>query len=114
MKSIFEDEHEHGEGAMDHGAEHGKTTESQAMDHGAKPEMKAEGGEKQAQPMQHDAGAQAPPPTQEQLEASRLQLEASRKQLEATDAAKPKTASPSPQQTQSPHAEDGHEHEPKP
>ncbi len=116
-----EEEHEHGEGATDHGEEHGKTAKSQAMNHGAKPEMKADGGEGQAQPMQHDAAMQPAPPSQEQLEASRmqleasrLQLEASRKQLEATDAAKPKTASPPSQRTQSPHAEKGHEHEPKP
>lgn len=114
-----EEEHSHGEGGMEHGAEHGKTAEGQAMDHGAMPGMKASGAEGQAQPMQHDAGAPAPPPTQEQLEASRLQLEASRlqleasrQQLEAADGAKAKTASPPPPLTQSPHAEDGHEHKP--
>jgi hypothetical protein len=70
--------------------------------------------------MQHDAAMQSAPPSQEQLEASRLQLEASRLQLEASrkqpeaaDAAQAKPVSPSPQQTQSPHPEDGHKHEPK-
>lgn len=79
-------------------------------------------GNEPAQPMDHGASQpSAAPPAQEQLEASRLQLEASRlqleasrKQLEAADAAKAKTASPSPQHTQSPHAEDGDEHEHKP
>lgn len=93
-----------------------------AMDDDSMPGMEgAKSGDAKEQPMQHDgAGKPAAPAAEQleasrlQLEASRLQLEASRKQLEAANAAAAKTASPSPQQTQSPHAEDGHEHEPKP
>lgn len=112
-------------GAMDHHAMHGERAEGQAaqpMDHGSMPGMEAsKSGDSKEQPMQHGAAQQPGAPTDEQLaasrlqlEASRLQLEASRKQLEATDAAKAQPASPSPQQTPSPHAEDGHHHEPKP
>jgi hypothetical protein len=93
----------------------------EAMSHGSMPGMEEKSGNAKEQPMPHPAAEQPAGPTQEQLEASRLQLEASqlqleasRKQLEAADAAQAKTASPPPQQTQSPHAEDGHEHEPKP
>ena len=106
------DEHTH---THTHGAEDG------AMDHGSMPGMEpSKRSDSKEQLMPHDAVI---PPTQEQLEASRLQLEASRlqletsrKQLEATDAAKAQSPSPSPQQSQSPHADDGHEHkhEPKP
>lgn len=120
--------HEHG--AMDYDAMHGEHTEGEQakpMDHGSMPGMEADkSGDSKEQPMQHDAAPQPAAPTQEQLEASRLQLEASRmqleasrlqleasrKQLEAADAAKANMASPSPQQTQSPHTEDGHELEP--
>ncbi len=104
-----EEEHHHG----DEGATHEEHAESQSptpMDHGSMPGM-----EPSKSPVPPES------PTQEQLEASRLQLEASRlqleasrKQLEATDAAKANMSSPAPQQTQSPHAEDGHEHAPKP
>ena len=123
------DEHTHAhgadEGAMDHSAMQDKTAESEKakpMDHGSMPGMEpSKNGESQEQPMQHNAAEQPAAPTQEQLEASRLQLEASRlqleasrKQLEATDAANAKNPSPSPQQIQSPRADDGHDHKHKP
>jgi hypothetical protein len=125
------DEHTHthgaGEGAMDHAETPSKRAESEQakpMDHGSMPGMESsKSSEAKEQPMPHDAVAQPVAPSQEQLEASRLQLEASRlqleasrKQLEATDAAKAQSPSPSPQQIQSPHADDGHDHkhEPKP
>ncbi len=106
------------EHARPHGSEEGE--HAQAMDHGSMPGMTpTPSGDAKDLLMQHDTAQQPPAPTQEQLEASRmqleasrLQLEASRKQLEATEAAKTQTTSPSPQQTASPHAEEGHHHEP--
>jgi hypothetical protein len=117
-------QHEHS--SMEHGDTPNKPAESvqeKPMDHSNMPGMEpSKSPESKEAPMPHDATVSPAPPTQEQLEASRLQLEASRlqleasrKQLEAADAAKGKSPSPSPAQTQSPHA-DGHEHkhEPKP
>ena len=116
--------HRHGadEGAMDHSDKTAESEKAKPTDHGSMPGMEpSKSTESREEPMPHAAAEQPAGPTQEQLEASRLQLEASRlqleasrKQLEAADAAKSQTASPSPQQTQSPHTEDGHEHEPKP
>ena len=98
---------------------HTHDEDEEATTHDSMPGMAADqGGHAHAEPT--PAAAQAAAPTKEQLEASRmqleasrLQLEASRKQLEAANAAGAKTASPSPQPAQSPHSEDGHEHEPK-
>ncbi len=124
-----EQPHAHGadKGAIDHSAMQDKTAESEKakpMDHDSMPGMEPnKSSASKEQPMPHDAAAQPAAPTQEQLEASRLQLEASRlqleasrKQLEATDAAKAQSPLPSPQQIQSPHVDDGHDHkhEPKP
>lgn len=116
---------EHMHSSMDHGETPNKPAESdqaKPMDHGNMPGMEpGKSPDSKEQPMPHAAAMSPAPPTQEQLEASRLQLEASRlqleasrKQLEATDAAK--TQSPSPSQTQSPHADNGreHKHESKP
>lgn len=98
---VAKEEHHHGGG--EHGARmHDGNEPAQPMDHGA------------AQPSAATPAQEQLEASRLQLEASRLQLEASRKQLEAADAARAKTTSPSPQQTQSPPAEDGHEHEPKP
>ena len=117
-----EEHHHHGnDGAMAHD-ENAEGEQAKPMDHGSMPGMEtSKSGDSQEQPMKHNALEKPAALTQEQLEASRLQLEASRlqleasrKQLEATDAAKAKAASPSRSQTQSPHAEDGHEHEHKP
>jgi len=113
--------HTHGkdEGAMDHGDKKAETEQAKPMDHGNMPGMEpSKSPESKEQPMQHDAAMPPAPPTQEQLEASRLQLEASRaqleasrKQLEATEAAKTKSPQPSPEQTSSPHPDGGHDHE---
>lgn len=97
-------QHEHS--SMDHGETPNKPTESEQakpMDHDNMPGMEpSKSPEAKEQPIQHDAATPAPP-TQEQLEASRLQLEASRlqleasrRQLEAAEAAKGQTPSPSP------------------
>lgn len=110
-------QHEHS--TMDHGETPNKPAESEnakPMDHGNMPGMKpSKSPEAKEQPMQHDAATPAPP-TQEQLEASRLQLEASRlqleasrKQLEAAEAAKGQTPSPSPAAKPTP-TPDGHQH----
>jgi len=129
IAKMEEHTHTHGadEGAMHHDetpANPAESAQTKPMDHANMPGMeRSKSPDAKEQPMQHDATTQPVAPTQEQLEASRmqleasrLQLEASRKQLEATDAAKTQSPSPSPQQTQSPHAEDGHHHthEPKP
>jgi hypothetical protein len=123
-----QDAHPHhgDEGATDQGAPPSKPAESEQakpMDHGNMPGMEpGKSPESKEQPMPHDAAMSPVPPTQEQLEASRLQLEASRlqleasrKQLEAAEAAKGQTPSPGPaaKPTATP---DGHEHkhEPKP
>ena len=92
------------------------------INHSSMPGMEADkSGAADGQTMPHGAPDQAVAPAQEQLEASRLQLEASRlqleasrKQLEAADVAQGKPTSASPQPTQSPHSENGHEHQPKP
>ena len=116
--------HDADEGAMHHDEKSAASEQAKPMDHGNMPGMEpSTSPDSKEQPMPHDAATQPAAPTQEQLEASRmqleasrLQLEASRKQLETTDAAKGQSPSPSPAQTQSPHADDGHEHkdEPKP
>ena len=112
--------HTHGkdEGEMDHGDKKAENEQAKPMDHGNMPGM--EPGKSPAakeQPMQHDMAMTPAPPTQEQLEASRLQLEASRlqleasrKQLEAAEAAKGQTASPAPPQAKPSPTPDGHEH----
>ena len=118
--------HTHGadEGAMHHDEKPAESEQAKPTDHGNMPGMEpSKSPDSKEQPMPHDPATQSVAQTQEQLEASRmqleasrLQLEASRKQLEATDAARTQSPSPSPQQTQSPHAEDGHDHKhaPKP
>jgi cell division protein FtsL len=110
-------QHEHS--SMEHGETPGKPAETERakpMDHGSMPGMEpAKSPQAKEPPMQHDAATPAPP-TQEQLEASRLQLEASRlqleasrKQLEAAEAAKGQTPSPSPAAKPSA-TPDGHQH----
>lgn len=121
MAKADEHTHAHGadEGAMDQGEKPTKPAENEPakqMDHGSMPGMeKSKSSESKEQPMTHDAALSPAPPTQEQLEASRLQLEASRlqleasrKQLEAADAAIAQpAASPKTQPTPTP---DGHDH----
>ena len=98
-------QHEHS--AMDHGETPTKPAESEQakpMDHSNMPGMEpTKSPESKEQPMPHDSATSPAPPTQDQLEASRvqleasrLQLEASRKQLEAAEAAKGQTPSPTP------------------
>lgn len=112
--------HAHGkdEGAMDHGDNKAENEQAKPMDHGNMPGMEpGNSPESKEPPMQHDTAMTPAPPTQEQLEASRLQLEASRlqleasrKQLEAAEAAKGQTASPAPPQAKPSPTPDGHEH----
>src|SRR6266403_4591524 len=98
-------QHEHS--AMDHGETPTKPAESEQakpMDHSNMPGMEpTKSSESKEEPMPHDSATSPAPPTQDQLEASRLQLEASRlqleasrKQLEAAEAAKGQTPSPTP------------------
>ncbi len=102
--------HTHGadEGTMHHDEKPATTEQAKPMDHGNMPGMEpGKSPETKEQPA---------PPTQEQLEASRLQLEASRlqleasrKQLEAAEAAKGQTPSASAAATPT-GTPDGHKH----
>lgn len=116
--------HAHGGGDEDmhhdaHGGSPAAGGDAGKMKHGAMPGMQPMGkpeppaGEGQSMPQQQPAEGTAEQleASRMQLEASRLQLEASRKQLEATEAAKAQSPQPSPEQIESPHADDGHDHE---
>jgi uncharacterized protein involved in copper resistance len=116
--------HEHGTGETaphhaDTQSKPAETEKTKPMDHGNMPGMQpSKSPESTEQPMPHDtAMSPAPPPTQEQLEASRLQLEASRlqleasrKQLEAAEAAKSQPTSPAPAKPPPSPSPDGHDH----